>query len=56
MNILTWIGHKARVAMLTIYGPAELDEEHDPLKRENREYEQQRREEEQAEQQAEQQE
>lgn len=49
MNPLKEIAYHARKALLTIYGPAELDEEHDPIKQLEREHEQELREERQAE-------
>ena len=31
MRVLRWIVYKVRLLLLSIYGPAELDEEHDPI-------------------------
>lgn len=49
MNPLKEISYRARRVLLAIYGPAELDEEHDPIKQLDREHEQELREERQAE-------
>ena len=40
VRAIDWVTHKAKVLLLTIYGPAQLDEEHDPVARANQEYEQ----------------
>ena len=49
MNPLKEFAFQARKALLNIYGPPQLDEEHDPVEQLKREHEQEIREEEQAE-------
>jgi hypothetical protein len=31
VNALSWLGYKTKLALLKVYGPPRLDDEHDPI-------------------------